>query len=95
MPKASDALMTEPAELLPDDVVVPELVLPEPLEVPVPALEELVLPSVPLDIVEGARLAVALAASAMKLSRERVALAAVFSLITNTIPFWQCSAWEQ
>jgi len=29
------------------------------------------------------------------LARERVAFAAVFSLITMLIPAWQCLAWEQ
>jgi len=45
---------------------------------------------VPLPV--GKRLAGALAAKAAKLVRERVAFALVFSLITKTIPFWQCLA---
>lgn len=66
-----------------------DLVLP-PVEVVVP-FEALVVPAVPpLAPPDGARLTVALAANCWKFSKERVELAAVFSLMTMTMPDWQC-----
>jgi len=67
------------------------LVLPEPLF----GVE---VPEVPFDGVEapdGARFCVCVEASAAKFSREREAFAAVFSLITITMPLWQCFACAQ
>jgi len=71
------------------DLAAPEEVVadPDPVEDEVPA--------VPLVTVLGARLAVALAARALKLASDRVAFAFVFSLMTKFIPAWQCFACEQ
>jgi len=94
MPRAPDTLK-EATPALPVLWLVDELLVEEPLELPEPAdvPELLVDPSVPFDGLEaGARFLEASAASFTKLSRERVAFLVVFSLITITIPFWQCIA---
>jgi len=75
-----------------DFVLLPVLVPVElPLLVPLLELVALTPPSTALP----GKLTAAAAAPALKPAKERLALAATFSLMTITIPAWQCLACEQ
>lgn len=70
-----------------------EVAVPDPVVVvPLLVVPLLVVPLLPPVAVLGEVLAVAALARFWKLAKDRVELAAVFSLMTMTIPAWQCLA---